>query len=183
MRIRDWQDILENVVEADADAGGWRAVAGDRREGVGEDMFIGHPGVGVFHLKTYAKNPFEVQGVGARVARKIDDELDPLFPGDEGDSRFGVNNGVTDEDEARARAKQLETVLETHADAPTTGSALFEDVMDALDSPAHGPLDYDMYDRPDRLDSLASTFDEAETLLNTELDDLIDEHDINRGFQ
>ena len=40
MRVRDWQDILEDVVESDADPGGWRAVAGDRRGGPGEDMFL-----------------------------------------------------------------------------------------------------------------------------------------------
>jgi len=181
MRVRDWQDILEDVVESDADAGGWRAVAGDRRDGVGEDMFVGHPSVGVFQLKTFAKNPYEVEGVGSRVARRIDDELDPLFPeGDDG-GRFGVNRGVEDTDEAKERAKRLEAVLETHADAPTTGDALFEDVMDALDSPAFGPMEYDMYDRTDGLDELSETFEEAEALLSSELDDLVEE-DVGRGF-
>jgi len=181
MRVRDWQDILEDVVESDADAGGWRAVAGDRRGGVGEDMYVGHPSVGVFQLKTFAKNPYEVEGVGSRVARRIDDELDPLFPeGDDG-GRFGVNRGVEDTDEAKERAKRLEAVLETHADAPTTGDALFEDVMDALDSPAFGPMEYDMYDRPDGLDELSETFEEAEELLSSELDDLVEE-DVGRGF-
>jgi len=182
MRVRDWQDILEDVVESDADAGGWRAVAGDRRGGVGEDMFVGHPSVGVFQLKTFAKNPYEVKGVGSRVARRIDDELDPLFPAEEGSGRFGVNQGVEDESEAKERAKRLEAVLETHAEAPTTGDALFEDVMDALDSPAFGPMEYDMYDRPDELEGLSETFEEAEELLSNELDDLIGDEDVGRGF-
>ena len=181
MRVRDWQDILEDVVESDADAGGWRAVAGDRRGGVGEDMFVGHPSVGVFQLKTFAKNPYEVRGVGSRVARRIDDELDPLFPERDDGGRFGVNRGIEDTDEAKERAKRLEAVLETHADAPTTGDALFEDVMDALDSPAFGPMEYDMYDRPEGLDDLSETFEEAEALLSSELDDLVDE-DVGRGF-
>lgn len=183
MRVRDWQDILEDVVEADADAGDWRAVAGDRRGGLGEDMFLGHPAVGVYQLKTYAKNPFEVQGVGTRIARKIDDELDPLFPGEDGSGRFGVNRTVEDEDEAERRAKRLGAVIETHAEAPTTGDALFEDVMDAVDSPAFGPMEYDMYDRPEQLDRLSATFEEAEDLLTKELDELIEESDVDRGFQ
>jgi hypothetical protein len=124
-----------------------------------------------------------VQGVGSRVARKIDDDLDPLFPGRDSGGRFGVNQGIADEDEAKERAKELETVIETHAEAPTTGDALFEDVMDALDSPAHGPMEYDMYDRPDGLDDLSETFEEAEELLTKELDDLIEESDVGRGFQ
>jgi hypothetical protein len=182
MRVRDWQDILEDVVESGAEASRWRAVSGDRRGGPGEDMFIGHPSVGVFQLKTFAKNPYEVRGVGSQVARKIDDDLDPLFPEKEGAGRFGVNQRVPDEDEAKERAKRLEAVLETHADAPTTGDALFEDVMDAVDSPAFGPMEYDMYDRPSGLDNLTDTFEEAEDLLSKELDDLIEEDDVGRGF-
>ena len=182
MRVRDWQDILEDVVGSDAESNDWRAVAGDRRGGLGEDLFIGHPSVGVYHLKTYAKNPFEVQGVGARVARKIDDDLEPLFPNRDAGGRFGVQSPAEDEDAAKSRAQRLEAVLETHADAPTTGDALFEDVMDALESPAFGPMEYDMYDRPDGLDDLTETFDEAEALLTKELDELIEADEVDRGF-
>jgi len=182
MRVRDWQDILENVVDSNADAGDWRAVAGDRRGGPGEDMFLGHPSVGVFQLKTFAKNPYEVQGVGSRIARSVDEELDPLFPGGDAGGRFGVNDGVEDADDATHRATELEAVLETHADAPTTPDALFEDVMDALDSPAYGPMAYDVYDRPDDLDSLTESFEEAEAVLTSELEDLIEDSDVGRGF-
>src|SRR6056297_2879110 len=35
MRIREWQDILEDVTERDVDPEDWRAVAGDRAGGVG----------------------------------------------------------------------------------------------------------------------------------------------------
>jgi len=182
MRVRDWQDILEDVVDSRADAGDWRAVAGDRRGGPGEDMFLGHPSVGVFQLKTFAKNPYEVRGVGARVARSVDEDLDPLFPDGDSGGRFGVNDGVDDAEEATERATELETVLEAHADAPTTPDALFEDVMGALESPAYGPMDYDMYDRPDELESLSDTFEEAEDVLTAELDDLIEEREVGRGF-
>ena len=101
MRVRDWQDILEDVVESDADPAGWRAVGGDRASGIGEDLFVGHPDAGVFQLKTYAKNPFEVQGVGARVARRIDEDIDPLFPGKDdsagdNDLRKDVMEGMKD---------------------------------------------------------------------------------------
>jgi hypothetical protein len=174
MRVRDWQDILEDVVESGADAGDWRAGAGDRRGGPGEDMYLGHPSGGVFQLKTFAKNPYEVRGVGSRVARKVDEDLEPLFPAEEAGGRFGVNDGVDDESDAEKKAKNLETVLETHADAPTT--------PDALDSPAFGPMEYDMYDRPDELDDLSDTFEEAEELLSKELDDLVEDSDVGRGF-
>jgi hypothetical protein len=182
MRVRDWQDILGDVVESDADAAGWRAVGGDRAAGIGEDLFVGHPSAGVFHLKTYAKNPFEVQGVGAEVARRIDDDLDPLFPTADGsEGLFGVQEPVEDEAEAEQVGSRIETVLETHADAPTTPEALFEDVMDAVESPAYGPMDFENRGRPDGLDDLADTFEEAESLLEAEFEDVIGE-DVSRGF-
>ncbi|WP_255195790.1 hypothetical protein [Halorarius litoreus] len=182
MRVRDWQDILEDVVDSNADPDGWRAVSGDRRAGLGEDMFLGHPSVGVYQLKTYAKNPFEVKGVGSQVARRIDDDLDPLFPA-EGSGRFGVQSPFESEDDAKDAAKRLEEVVKTHADAPTTPDALFDDVMDALDSPAFGPMEHDQYGRPEGLDELSNTFEEAEELLNAELDDLVDDDEVGRGFQ
>ena len=110
MRIRDWDDLVTDVVESDVDPEGWRAVAGDRSSGLGEDMYLGHPGAGVYHLKTFAKNPFEVRGVGAHVARRIDEDLDPLFPGDDGGGRFAVNDGPADEDEAEAMSSRVEEV-------------------------------------------------------------------------
>jgi hypothetical protein len=150
MHVRDWDDILRDVVESDADPAGWRAVGGDRASGIGEDLYIAHPGVGAFQLKTYAKNPLQVDGVGTQVARRIDDELDPLFP-EEGTGLFGVQEPIADEETAQQRAKELETVVETHAEAPTTPDALFEDIMEALDSPAYGPMEFDQHDRSEAL--------------------------------
>jgi hypothetical protein len=180
MRVRDWQDILEEVVESNAEPDGWRAVGGDRASGIGEDLYVGHPSAGVFQLKTYAKNPFQVEGVGAQVARRIDDDLDPLFPADD-DGRFGVQQPI-EEDDAEDKATELSEVLQAHADAPTTPDALFDDVMETLESPAFGPAEIDTYDRPDSVDDLATTFEEAEELLDAELDDIVDET-VDRGFQ
>lgn len=181
MRVRQWEDILEDVVESDADPAGWRAVGGDRAGGPGEDLYLGHPAVGAFQLKTYARNPFEVQGVGAQVARNLDDELTPLFP-EEGTGHFGVQQPVGDEETAKEQVKELETVIETHAEAPTTPDALFEDIMETVESPAYGPMEFDHYDRPDTLDELTDTFEEAQQVLETEFEDIIDES-VTRGFQ
>ncbi|GAA0644327.1 hypothetical protein [Salarchaeum japonicum] len=182
MRVRDWKDIVEDVVDSGADPDGWRAVAGDRAGGVGEDLYLGHPSAGVYQLKTYAKNPYEVKGAGARVARRLDDELDSFFPEKTGGG-FAVQSPPEDEDDAEEKAQRLEEVVKAHADAPTTPDALFEDVMDAIDSPAFGPMEYDQYGRPEELDGLSDTFEEAEELLTEELDDLIESDDVGRGFQ
>ena len=182
MRVREWQDILADVTGESTAAEGWRAVAGRRREGVGEDLYLGHPSVGVFHLKTYAKNPYDVKGVGTRVARRVDEDLAPFFPNEETPGRFAVRSPPEDGDHADSMAKRLQETVRVHREAPTTPEDFFEDVMEAVESPAFGPMDFDGYGRPDELDDLADTFEEAEELLGSELEELIDDDEIGRGF-
>jgi len=184
MRIREWKDIVEDVVEKDVDPDDWRAVGGKRAGGVGEDLYLGHPRGGVYHIKTYAKNPYELQGVGTQVARRVDEDLDPLLPGRNDDSgRFAVQQPPEDEDEAQSMATRIEETLKVHSEAPTTGDDFFTDMMEAVDSPAFGPMEYELGDRPDRLDELSETFEDTDELLSAELEDLIDEAGVDRGFE
>ena len=184
MRIREWQDVVADVIERDVDPQGWRAVGGVRARGVGEDIYFGHPRAGLFQIKTYAKNPFEVRGVGARVARRLDDEIGSFLPEDDGTGRFAIRGGIDgDEDALRRKANHLEETLKAHADAPTRPADLFDDVMAVLESPAYGPMEFDHRERPDALAEMTDSFEEAERLLDAELDDLIDEDGVGRGFQ
>lgn len=182
MRIRKFDDIVQDVIESGEDPDRWRAAGGKRAGGVGKDLYLGHPDAGVYHLKTYARNPLSVRGVGTRVARRLDDEIGSFLP-EEGDGRFAVRSAPGDDEEAKARARRLEETIKTHADAPTTPEALFEDVMDAIESPAFGPMEYDEYGRPGSLDRLAERFEEAESVLDAELDELIEADEVDRGFQ
>lgn len=183
MRVREWQDIVSEVVDEKVDPDGWRAVGGDRSGGPGEDLYLGHPNSGVYVLKTYAKNPFEVKGVGTQVARSLDDEIGEFLPPkDHASGRFAVQSPPEDEEDAETKASQLEEVIKAHADAPTNSSDLFDDVMDVLDSPAFGPMEFDQYDRPDGLDELSTTFEDAEKVLEAEFEDLVSDDEIDRGF-
>ncbi|ELZ05656.1 hypothetical protein C482_02051 [Natrialba chahannaoensis JCM 10990] len=173
MRIREWQDILEDVTDRPVDPDDWRAVAGDRAGGVGEDMYLAHPRAGVFFLKTYAKNPYEVRGVGTQVARKLDDEIGSFMPQQESGGRFAVQSPPEDEDQAET------AIRDVYKRQPQD---LFDDVMEALESPAFGPMEYDQYDRPEALDDLADQFEEADELLHAELEDLIETDEVDRGF-
>ncbi|MFC4553364.1 MULTISPECIES: hypothetical protein [Halorussus] len=183
MRIREWQDIVDDVTDERVDPEGWRAVGGTRSGGVGEDLYLGHPRGGLYLLKTYAKNPYDVRGVGARVARKLDDEIGTFLPEKDREARFAVQRPPEGEEDAERKARHLSEVVKAHADAPTTPNDFFDDLMEALDSPAFGPIDYDFADRPDNVEDLSERFEEAEDLLNAELDDLIDEDEVGRGFQ
>lgn len=181
MRVRDWQEIVSDVIDKDVDPDGWRGVSGSRSRGVGEDLYLGHPQAGMYQLKTYAKNPYKVRGVGTQVARKLDDEIGEYLP-DDSTSRFAVQQAPSDESDAKSKAKRLEETVKAHASAPTSPDDLFTDMMDAIDSPAYGPMEFELSGRPDGLGSLASTFEEAEDILETEFEDLVEQDDINRGF-
>jgi len=181
MRVRDWEDIVQDVVDADSESADWRAVAGDRQAGIGEDLYLGHPTEGLFQLKTFAKNPYEVQGIGTQIARSLDEEIGSYLPA-ESNGRFAVQSPPEDKSDAEKKAEKLETVLDTHSDAPTEPGDMFDDVMDVLESPAFGPMEYDQFDRPDGLDELNTTFSEAEDVLEGEFDDLLEESDVSTGF-
>lgn len=182
MRVRDWQDIVTDVVEQSVDPDDWRAVAGDRRSGIGEDMYLAHPRGGVYQLKTFARNPYDVRGVGTKIARSVDDEIESYLP--ETDSgRFAVRQPPEDESEAETMASRVEEVIKAHADAPTKPADLFDDVMDAMDSPAFGPIEYDQYDRPDGLDELTTTFEDAEDVLEAEFEEIVADTSVDRGFE
>ena len=182
MRVRDWRELLKEAT-ADADRpADWRAIAGDRAGGLGEDCYLAHPAVGIVQLKTYAKNPFEGRGVGTRVARRIDEDLEPMLPDEDAGGRFGVRRPPSDRDEAEAMARRVGAVIETHADAPTGPGDLFEDLMGALDSPAHGPMTFEFRDRSERLEELAEQFAEADSVLDAELEDRIAADGVDRGF-
>lgn len=182
MRIREWKDLLQDVTEQDVDPAAWRAVAGDRAGGIGEDLYLAHPRAGVYLLKTYAKNPFAVEGYGTRVARKVDEDIDTNLPAAEPGGRFAVRTPPEDEEHAESVTSRVQTVVETHADAPTTPQDFFDDVMEAIESPAFGPMTYDQYDRPDELAALDDQFEEANELLDAELDELVEADGVDRGF-
>lgn len=181
MRVRDWQDLVSDVVDRDVDPADWRAVAGPRQRGIGEDLYLAHPAVGLYQLKTYAKNPFEVRGLGGRLARSLDDEIEPLLPA-EAPGRFAVQQPPSDQDEAEQTARRVEETVKAHAEAPSEPDDLFTDLMEALESPAYGPLEYDSYDRSSRLDEFAATFQDADALLDSEFEDLVEDDGVNRGF-
>lgn len=85
---------MQDVVESSEDPDGWRAAGGKRAGGLGTDRYLGHPRAAVYQIKTYARNPFSVEGVGTRVARRLDGEIGSFLP-TEGEGRFAVRSPAT----------------------------------------------------------------------------------------
>lgn len=168
MQLKDLRGVIDEIKGKDVSPSGWRAVGGKRGTGPGDDLFLAHPEGGVYLIKAYAKNPFQVKGVGTEVARKVDEEVEAYIPGPGDAGRFSVQTPPASPEEAERTAKRVEGVLKRDLGEGAEPEGLFADVMDALGSPAYGPADYRRR-RSEGLEGLADTFEEEDELLNTEL--------------
>jgi len=50
-----------------------------------------NPEIGIYYMKEYNKNPFIIKGIGSKIARKIDDEIETQITKNEAD--FGIIQG------------------------------------------------------------------------------------------
>lgn len=76
MEIKSRDEILKEIIdEGKSCPEGWRAAAqwDDRLHAA--EYYILHPSVGLYELKEYQVNPFLTRGVGAKVARKLDERV------------------------------------------------------------------------------------------------------------
>ena len=55
------------------------------------DYYIFNPNISIYLLKEYEKNPFEIKGLGGKIARNIDDDIEAEILKNAGD--FGIIQG------------------------------------------------------------------------------------------
>jgi hypothetical protein len=70
---------------------GWSATFGKDADAFSHDCYIFHPNIGIYLLKEYHKNPFEVKGVGSKLARHLDDDIEEQITTASGG--FGIIQG------------------------------------------------------------------------------------------
>ena len=77
MKIKTRNEILNDVIrDAKRYPKNWKAVFGKDKERLSRDYYLCNPEIGIYLLKEYQKNPFEVRGIGGKVARCLDEEID-----------------------------------------------------------------------------------------------------------
>ena len=75
MKIKSRNEILNDIIrDAEKTPRGWKAVFGKDNERLSRYYYIFHPNIGIYLLKEYQKNPFEVTGVGEKIARQVDED-------------------------------------------------------------------------------------------------------------
>jgi hypothetical protein len=74
--VKPREDVLTDILkDARKDPHGWKAVVGKDHHLLSNDYYLFHPNRGLYLLKEYEKNPVQTVGVGARIARHVDDDI------------------------------------------------------------------------------------------------------------
>ena len=84
--MRTREEILREIIHKGKEIHkGWKATSRYDTKLHAIEYNILHPDVGIYQIKEWQKNPFQVKGVGAKIARRVDDILinEPL-------GKFGI---------------------------------------------------------------------------------------------
>jgi hypothetical protein len=92
VKIKPRNDILRDIIQdGKKHPKGWHAAFGKDPTLFSHDCYIFHPQIGIYLLKEYNKNPYEVKGVGSKLARHIDQDIQEQITRNSGG--FGIIQG------------------------------------------------------------------------------------------
>lgn len=90
--IKQRDHLLQDLIkEAKTYPKGWKATIGTDPFHHSQDYYVYHPRVGLYALKEFEKNPYRREGVGGKIARKLDDDIDDMLAQSKG--KFGIIQG------------------------------------------------------------------------------------------
>jgi len=92
MQIKQRHDVLTDIInDSKKHPKGWVATFGKDPTLLSNDYYIANPKVGIYLLKEYQKNPFQVKGIGTKIARHLDEDIQEKIQKQTGD--FGIIQG------------------------------------------------------------------------------------------
>ena len=92
MKIKTRDEILNEIIsKGKKHPKGWNAVLGKDNKRMSRDFYLFNKKIGVYLLKEYQKNPYQIKGIGGKIARHIDDDIHNQILKKTGD--FGIIQG------------------------------------------------------------------------------------------
>ncbi|MFW6121492.1 MAG: hypothetical protein ACOC80_11415 [Petrotogales bacterium] len=92
MKNKSRREILNDIIrDSKKFPKGWKAAFGKDNKLFSNDCYIFNPNIGIYVLKEYQKNPFHVAGIGTKIARHIDEDIEEKINRNSGS--FGVIQG------------------------------------------------------------------------------------------
>ena len=77
MKVKTRIETLNDVIkDAKKHPTGWKAIFGKDNNRLSNDYYIFNQKSGIYLLKEYQKNPFELKGVGGKIARYVDEDVE-----------------------------------------------------------------------------------------------------------
>ncbi len=77
MKIKSRSNLLNDIIkDAKKFPDGWKAVIGKDEKNFSNDYYIFNPKTGIYLLKEYQKNPYMVKGIGGKIARYVDENIE-----------------------------------------------------------------------------------------------------------
>ena len=92
VKIKTRNEVLNDVIrDGKKHPKDWKAVFGKDNKSLSKDYYIFNPNIGIYLLKEYEKNPFEIKGLGGKIARRVDEDIEAEVSKYAGD--FGIIQG------------------------------------------------------------------------------------------
>lgn len=92
VKIKSRNEIFNDIIkQSKKQPTGWLAAIGNDDTSLSNDCYIFHKNAGLYLIKEYYKNPYQLKGVGSKIARNIDDDISQLI--DKNHNDFGVIQG------------------------------------------------------------------------------------------
>ena len=77
VKIKSRNAVLNDVIrDGKKHPEDWKAVFGKDNKRLSNDYYIFNPNIGIYLLKEYEKNPYEVKGIGGKIARHVDEDIE-----------------------------------------------------------------------------------------------------------
>lgn len=92
MKIKSRHELLNDIIkDSKKYPDGWKAAFGKNTAQFANDFYFFHQECGIYLLKEYQKNPYQVKGLGSKIARNIDNDIEERISSTKND--FGIITG------------------------------------------------------------------------------------------
>lgn len=177
MKIKNLDDVVEDIKDEGKDVENkdeWWAGKGNQKD-LGDEWFVGHPEIGLYQFKSYRKNPYTLKGVGTKLTKNIDDEIESDFEKDT-NSMFGI---LPNEIKKSRKRRTEKMIKEEEFKNPTQ---LFKKILDGLGINIRGNLSYSKNDSPKPVRNLRSKFEEEQKQLTEEFRKILNRDEVYNSY-
>ena len=168
MKIKHRSEILNDIIkDSKKHPKGWKATFGRDNNLLSNDCYIFNPNVGIYLIKEYQKNPFQIKGIGTKIARNIDEDITEKIHKKAGD--FGIIQG------------NIQKIIR-NLDKGIHPQRIFEEGLRGHDLGIRIPVKGKASTSKDTFDYLQGTFSSKQKTINSKFEKMISDDGIYNSY-